>query len=49
MFVPKFDIIRGVVIDYMHSTLLGVVKSRRGLLCGVTSPTKESHGLSVAE
>ena len=26
MFVPKFDIIRGVVIDYMHSTLLGVVK-----------------------
>lgn len=26
MFVPKFDIIRGVAIDYMHSTLLGVVK-----------------------
>ena len=44
MFVPKFDIIRGVAIDYMHSTLLGVVK-----MFGVTSPTKESHGLSVAE
>ena len=26
MFIPKFDIIRGVAIDYMHSTLLGVVK-----------------------
>lgn len=26
MFVPKFDIIRSVAIDYMHATLLGVVK-----------------------
>ena len=26
MFVPKSDIIRGVAIDYMHSTLLGLVK-----------------------
>ena len=26
MFIPKFDIIKGVAIDYMHSTLLGVVK-----------------------
>ena len=26
MFVPRFDIVRGVPIDYMHSTLLGVVK-----------------------
>lgn len=26
MFIPKFDIIRGVAVDYMHSTLLGVVK-----------------------
>ena len=26
MFISKFDIIRGVAIDYMHSTLLGVVK-----------------------
>ena len=26
MFVPKFDIIRGVAVDYMHGTLLGVVK-----------------------
>jgi len=26
MFIPKFDIIRGVAIDYMHITLLGVVK-----------------------
>ena len=26
MFVPKSDTIRGVAIDYMHSTLLGVVK-----------------------
>lgn len=26
MFVPKFDIIRGCAIDYMHATLLGVVK-----------------------
>ena len=26
MFIPKFDIIRGVAIDYMHGTLLGVVK-----------------------
>ena len=26
MFVPKFDIIRGVATDYMHSTLLDVVK-----------------------
>ncbi|CAH3171347.1 unnamed protein product [Porites lobata] len=24
MFIPKFDIIRGIAIDYMHSTLLGV-------------------------
>lgn len=26
LFVPGFDIIRGVAIDYMHGTLLGVVK-----------------------
>lgn len=26
MFVPKFDIIRSVAIDYMYLTLLGVVK-----------------------
>ena len=26
MFVANFDVIRGVAIDYMHSTLLGVVK-----------------------
>ena len=26
MFVPKFDIIRGLAIDYMHGTLLGVTK-----------------------
>lgn len=26
MFTPKFDIIRGCAIDYMHGTLLGVVK-----------------------
>ena len=26
MFIPKFDIIRGVGIDYMHCALLGVVK-----------------------
>ena len=26
MFAPKFDIIRGVAIDYMHGTLLGVAK-----------------------
>ena len=26
MFVPKFDIRRGVAVDYMHGTLLGVVK-----------------------
>ena len=25
-FIPKFDIIKGVAIDSMHSTLLGVVK-----------------------
>lgn len=24
--IPKFDIIRGIAIDYMHGTLLGVVK-----------------------
>jgi len=26
MFVSKFDIMRGVAIDYMHSILLGAVK-----------------------
>ena len=26
MFIPKFDIIRGVAIDYLHGSLLGVVK-----------------------
>lgn len=26
MFIPRFDIIRGVAVDYMHGTLLGVVK-----------------------
>jgi len=26
VFIPKFDIIRGCAIDYMHGTLLGVVK-----------------------
>ena len=26
MFVPSFDIIRGVALDYMHCILLGVVK-----------------------
>jgi len=26
MFIPRFHIIRGVAVDYMHGTLLGVVK-----------------------
>lgn len=26
MFVPGFDIIKAVAVDYMHGTLLGVVK-----------------------
>lgn len=33
MFVTKFDVIRGVAIDYMHSTLLGVVKMLLTLWC----------------
>ena len=36
MFVPKFDVIRGVAIDYMHSTLLGVVKMLLTLWCDKT-------------
>ena len=36
MFVPKFDIIRGVAIDYMYSTLLGVVKMLLTLWCDKT-------------
>ena len=35
MFVPKFGVIR-VAIDYMHSTLLGVVKIRLTLWCDKT-------------
>ena len=27
MFIPKFDIIRSVTIDYMHVALLGVAKT----------------------
>jgi len=31
MFIPGFDIIEGVVVDYMHSVLLGLTKMLMGL------------------
>ncbi|KXJ13019.1 hypothetical protein AC249_AIPGENE28187 [Exaiptasia diaphana] len=56
MFVPKFDIVRGISIDYMHCVLLGVMKmlmhlwfdkSRKGESYNISSKVNEVDQRSI--
>ena len=42
MFIPGFDIIKGIAVDYMHCVLLGVTKMLSH--CGLTRPMQLKIG-----